>query len=266
MKKLFQIVLILASLSGASLTVFAQTNEQIETKIVGHLNNLEKFSYRGGTGDFDALERENRLLKAEILKSGKRSATIKYDFPALTEKMFITTSKDRELRIFSWDNQVGGSGRVFETVYQYKDKSGKVRTSSSSASGEGVVCASFVYQIFQLDTGKGRLYLASATAACSNALAVQDISLLRIDGVKLNKTLKLIKTTKGLTNSIMFEYDFFSVVDRKERPIKLFFYDETKKSFRFPVVVDDPKFTNGGKVTDRFISYGWDGKYFRKIK
>ncbi len=263
MKKLIQLVVILTSLLGWCIIVSAQTNAQIEKRILGHLENLEKLAYRGGTGDSDGLDKENRLLKRELLKYGQRSSTFRYDFPALVEKMSITTSKDQRLRIFSWDNQEGGTGRLYENVFQYLDKFWKSHTWSYSAGGEGVVCAPFYHQLFQTDLPFGRVYLANSTAICSNALAVQDLSILRIDGNKLNN-LKLIRTRSGLTNSVRFEYDFFSVVDHPERPIKLFYYDESTKSFRFPVVVEDKKFINGGRVTDKFITYRFNGKYFVK--
>ncbi len=265
MKKFLQLGIFLTCLFGGSVAINAQTNEQIEASILGHLDNLKNWSYRTGTSDLDALDKENQLLKKELLRYGQRASTLKYDFPALAEKMFIPTSKDQRLRIYSWDNQEGGSGRIFETVFQYADRSGKTHTWSPTISREGLVCAGFYHQIFQTDTPSGRLYLANSSAACSTSLAYQDLSIFRIDGEKLNSNLKLIRTKSGLTNCVSFEYDFFSTVDHPERPIRLFFFDESAKSFRFPVVVEDKKFLNGGRVTDKFITFRFNGKYFVKI-
>ncbi len=248
-----------------SLPVFSQTNEQIESQIAVHLNNLEKWAYRTGTGDFDALGKENNILRKELIKYAQDASLLDYDFPKLKEKMFIATSKDRKLRSYSWDNQQGGSGRLFESVFQYLDKAGKAHTSSYEMQGEGIVCSYFTHQIYQLDTSKGRIYLTISTSACSNSLLLQSLSLSRIDGKKLNSDLELIKTSSGLTNSISFECDFFSVVDHPERPVNLFKFDETKKEFSFPVVIEDAEMPQG-RVTDKSITYRFNGRYFVKVK
>jgi hypothetical protein len=98
----------------------------------------------------------------------------------------------------------------------------------------------------------------------STSLAGQGIHAFRINGDKLDRKAKVIRTTSGVTDSISFAYDFFSVVDHRERPIRLFSYDEVKRSFRFPVVIEDSK-TPQGRVTNRFITYRFDGKYFVKV-
>ncbi len=66
-------------------------------------------------------------------------------------------------------------------------------------------------------------------------------------------------------HKVGFEYNFFSVVDRKERPIKLILYDKTTKTLKIPVVIEDEEFQNG-RVTNKFISYKFDGTYFVKVK
>jgi len=57
----------------------------------------------------------------------------------------------------------------------------------------------------------------------------------------------------------VFEFDFFSVIDKSERPVKLIYYDKDKKTLRIPVVLDK------GVVTNRFITYQFTGRYFEKI-
>ena len=265
MDKFLNISMFVFFLFALSLSVSAQTNSEIENKIAIRLDKLEKAAFRTGTGDFDTLEKENKALKEELLNYGKRPSIMKYDFPLLADKMSIVTSRDRRFRIYSWDNQQGGSGRIYEVVFQYLDSTGKSRASSYDAGGEGVVCAPYYHQLFQMNMKGGPLYLANSTAVCSGALSGQELSIFRIEGKNLNKNVKLIKAAKGLASSVSFEYDFFSVVDHPERPVKLIFFDEEKRSFKFPVVVEDPKFINGGRVTDKFITYKFNGKYFVKV-
>jgi hypothetical protein len=151
----------------------------------------------------------------------------------------------------------------FDNVYQYQGKSGKVYTWTAPAESEGSA-GSFYHQIFQVDTATGAIYLTVGTFIGSTSLVGQSISVVRIDGDKLIPDDKLIRTASGLNNSINFSYDFFSVVDHPERPVKLFFYDEAKQAFRFPIVIEDQK-TPQGRVTNKFITYRFNGKYFEKV-
>jgi hypothetical protein len=74
----------------------------------------------------------------------------------------------------------------------------------------------------------------------------------------------LIKTASGLTDSLGFSYNFFSVVERRERPVKLISFDKKTNTLKIPVVIEDKEFSNG-RVTNRFISYRFNGTYFVKV-
>ena len=258
-------IIVVLAVCAVAISVAAQTNKAIEAELLRHLSNVEKWSGNGGTRNDSALEKENRLLKQAFLKYGNRGSTLKYDFKALDGKMFIATSKDGKFRIYSWDTETGGTMHLFENMFQYKGYSGRVYSRIFAQSGE-FAARGFFTQIFQVDTTGGRVYMANSTFILSNALAHQTLELYGIDGEKLNTNVRIIQTKTGLHGSIGFDYDFFSVVDHPERPIKLISYDEATRSFRFPVVLDDKEFTNGGRVTNRFITYKFNGKYFVKAK
>ena len=151
----------------------------------------------------------------------------------------------------------------FDVVFQYRGKSGKVYSWSNAGKGPGG-SGGFYHDIFDVDDAKGRFYLCVATFIASGSLNSQSIEAVRINGERIDLVEKLIRTPSGLQNSISFEYDFGSVLDRKERPIKLFHYDEQTKSFRFPVVVQDDE-NPQGRVTDKFIRYRFNGKHFVKV-
>ena len=87
----------------------------------------------------------------------------------------------------------------------------------------------------------------------------------KIRGDSLDNRVKLIKTNEGLTNTLGFEYNFFSVVDRKERPLKLILYDAATRSIRLPVVIVDDK-DPLGRVTNKFITYRFNGAYFVRAR
>ena len=149
----------------------------------------------------------------------------------------------------------------FKTIYQYKGDDGKVYSKSQKL--EEGDAGGFVYDIFTLTTKDEKVYLACSHSIYGTSDGGQCVSLFRIKKDALDDDVKLIKTKTGLHNSLGFEFDFFSVVDRKERPIKLIQYDKKNQAITIPVVIPDKKFQYG-RVTNKSIIYKFDGQYFVK--
>ena len=240
----------------------AQTPAAVERELVSYADNITKYGTYAGSYDGEKLEKNNDSLRNALIKYGKRADVLQYNFPKLDHKVYIATSRDGRLRIYSWDLGSGGSLHDFDNVYQYRGKSGKVY--SWTAKQEVESGGSFYTHIFQTETLQGPIYLGVSTSIGDTSLNGQSIEGFRIDGERLDTKAKVIRTGSGPTNSVGFLYDFFSVVDHPERPIRLFFYDDAKKSFRFPIVIEDSK-TPQGRVTNRYITYRFDGKYFVKV-
>ena len=150
----------------------------------------------------------------------------------------------------------------FENVYQYQGKGGKVY--SKAVKREDGDAGGFYTDIFQVEAKGGRAYLARFSAILMTSLSYQSIDLFKIENSALNDRIKLFKTKSGLQNSIGFQYNFFSVVDRPERPIKLILFDDKTKTVKIPVVIQKTE-NDYGDVTDRFINYKFNGKYFIKV-
>lgn len=256
MRKLLLIVLITTFFTSE---IPAQGPRSIETKIMSRLANLEKWSNYGPNTRLERLDKENKLFKKELLEYTKRPETLSYAFPRVKKKMHIVTSKDGRLRIYSWDMQTGGTMHDFDAVYQYRGASGRIYSYSDPDGADG-----FYHDLFQLNTRSGPIYMSVATFIASSRLLSESISIKRIEGEKLLFDSRLIRTDKGLQNSISFEYDFESVMDRTERPVKLFVFDETARSFSFPVIADDEEMQHG-RVTDNRIRYRFDGRYFVRV-
>ena len=253
-----KLILATLTLSISAVVSFAQTPAETETKLLSRYAKIEKWSNYGDNPDQDQLDKENELFKKELMESCSRPATLSYAFPKLREQIHIATSKDGRLRIYSWDMQTGGTMRDFDMVYQYRGTSESVYSSPGAASG-------FYHDIFQVDSTRGPIYLPVATFIASGTYMSESLSVVRIDGDELVLTSKLIRTAKALQNSIDFSYDFGSVMDRKERPVKLFKFDRAKSTFSFPIVIED-KQTPQGRVTNRLIKYRFDGTYFVRAK
>ena len=262
MRKLNPMIIVLAAVLLAS-AASGQKPAAAEREIIGYFDNVTKYGSYAGGYDGDKLDKNNAGMKAALMKYGKRADILSYKFPTLKDRIFLTTSKDGRLRIYSWDMNTGGTMHNYDNVFQYRGKSGKVYSWTRKGLADEDAGAFFT-EIFQADVPAGPVYLGVSTWIGSTSLTGQTISAYRIDGERLDTAAKVIKTRSGVTNSVGFGYDFFSVVDHRERPVRLFYFDDAKKSFRFPVVIEDKR-TPQGRVTNKYITYRYDGKYFVKV-
>lgn len=255
-------IIILLIITVFSAPAFGQTPARIETELLGFLADISKYGNYGGERDDEKLTAANEALKRSLMDNGTKAAFLAYAFPKLQEEMFVATSKDGKFRIYSWDRQSGGTMRDFTEVYQFRGSGGN--TIMWAENDEDESGGSFYPEIFQVASKGGPIYLATSTFIGSTSMHGQSIKTIKINGDDLDLTAKLIRTGSGPANSAGFGYDFFSVVDRKERPIKLFQFNEARKEFRFPIVIEDDE-TPQGRVTNKFITYRFNGTYFVKV-
>jgi hypothetical protein len=254
---------VLISLAFA-LSAFGQSNAQIEKELVSAIKDVQKYSNYGENSDDEKLTKANEVFQAKLLKYTKTASTLQYKFSELSDLLYVATSDDGKFRIYSWDMEDGGTMHDYQSVYQYVGADGKIYSMTDETKGEEGGAGSFVYDIFTVDAKNGKIYIACSTFIGSTNDHYQSANLYRIKGKVLENKVKLIKTKSGLTDSLGFEYNFFSVVDREERPVKLIKYDKKTQTLKIPVVINDKEFPNG-KVTDKFISYKFDGAYFVKV-
>lgn len=245
-------------------SAFAQTPQKIEQELVAAIKNVQKYSNYGSNSDYEKLIAENDVFEEKLLKYTKDASTLKYNFPSLSKLLMIATTDDGRFRTYSWDMETGGTMHDFTRVYQYQGADGKIysRTDGEKAEGDA---GSFVYSIFTTHTKTGNVYVVCSTFIGSTMDHYGAASLYRIEKNALVDKVKLFKTREGLTDEIGFEYNFFSVVNRKERPVKLILYDKKTQTVKIPIVIQE-KDLPIGKVTNRFINYRFDGKYFVKVK
>jgi hypothetical protein len=246
----------------AVVPIFGQPPTAIERELLRHLEAVAKYGTYGGEYDDDKSAAANHAIRQMLLRYGARADVLKFAFQKLKKEMFVATSDDGKLRIYSWDMQTGGTMHDYDAVFQFAGKSGKLRTWVPSRDDESA--GPFYTAIFQLATPSGPIYLAASTFIGSTSLNGQALTAMRINRERLDTRAKVIRTVSGPTNSVSFAYDFFSVADKKERPILLFEFDKVRKEFRFPIVIEDAE-TRLGRVTDKFITYRFNGTYFVKV-
>ena len=264
MKTISSLCFIALFIFVSALSVFSQSNQQIETELISGIKDIQKHTIYGGDYDREKLSRAQAVFEERLLKFSKFPSTLRYEFRELDELMSIVTSEDGKLRSYSWDLQDGGTMHRFANVYQYEGADGGVYSKATAIPEDGVALG-FVTDIFKLDTKSGKVYIVCSTYIASGKLNLQSADLYRMDGTVLNDKVKLFRTRSGLTNSLRFEYDNFSVIDRPDRPTKLISFDKSTGVLRIPVVIKDEEYPDG-RVTDKFISYWFDGRYFEKLK
>jgi hypothetical protein len=249
---------------------FLTTNLFSQTKTIQEIEKDLQQSYKRVLSDhFDAdtiawnkIETDNKIFKEKIFDyTSNYPATLTYKFDSLRkENIDIVSSEDNFLRIYSWDTWLGGTMHDFENIFQFKSGEkiySKVNYDTAKV-GEGDY-APFYSQIFTLKANNKTYYLAVNNGIFSTKDASQSIKAFTIENNSLIDTLKLFKTKTELLNEIDVRFNFFSVVDRPERPLRLIKYDKDKKIIYIPIVLEN------GKVTDRYILYQFKGQYFEHI-
>lgn len=238
------------------------TLDKIDDELYNSYKKIKAYRFDSDTIAWDALEIENKLFKDKIENyTSKYSSTLTYNFPLLKENnIHIVSSEDKLFRIYSWNTWQGGTMDDFQVIYQYKSD-GKIYSKNPNNFGipENDYYIPFFSIIYTLKTNTKTYYLAVYNGSYSSKDVSQSIKVFSIENNQLNEEVKIIKTQSGLTNAIDVYFDFFSVVDRPERPLELIKYDSDKKIIYIPIVLEN------GKVTKRFITYKFNGEYFERI-
>jgi hypothetical protein len=208
---------------------------------------------------YDSLEHANQVFATKLLAyTSRQPSSITDTFTALRDKgLRIATSDDGLFRIYSWDDQGGGTMRYFKTIFQYKND-GKLYSKIIRVETSQEELGDWYSDIYTLKNAGKTYYLAVKHSIYSSKDCYQGIKIFSIVNGTLQHDVKLIKTKTGIRNELGFNFDFFSVVDRTERPVKLINYNTNEKAISIPIVWEN------GKVTSKLIIYKFTGEYFEK--
>ncbi|MDX2068544.1 MAG: hypothetical protein SFV55_08970 [Haliscomenobacter sp.] len=202
--------------------------------------------------DYDSLQYYSQRFDEKISTYlEKYPATFKHPFVQLKEHCFIATSADGLLRIYSWDTWLGGTAHIFKSIAQFQ--------SGEAIFLEEIGGMGFFSEIYPVKTRQKTFYLAVSHGIFSTADAGQSLEAFFIEQNEL-RLVELFNIKGKMSTSISFEFDFYSVVEHPERPLKLIKYDEQKKIIAIPVIA------NNGAVTELFSRYRFNGRYFEMLK
>ena len=178
--------------------------------------------------------------------------TINYPFDLLQKEnaLKMATSADKKLRVYSWDTNSGGSMRFFNQMYQF-NANGTISLNVSLASNDSQSYFSKIYSV--QNNKKETIYLVISNSILSGKYSVQYVDAYRIGTENLIKT-PVFKTKTKTLDKISVDYDFFSVVDRPERPVELITFNNNILKI---ALVDDNQ-----NVTSKNLIYEWNGDLF----
>lgn len=187
------------------------------------------------------------------------AATLHHEFKALTDSNAckIVSSADGHFRIYSWDTWLGGTMHWYKNIYQFETANGVYAAEMMKEKND---FGAYFTEVHMLNANDKTYYLAIGGGSLSTKYAYQFMGVYTIDHDTLRDDVRLIETPEGLNSRILIEYDFFSVVDRPERPVRLIKYDSEAKTIDIPIVSEQDKISN------RFIRYIFNGNYFERQK
>jgi hypothetical protein len=262
MKTLTFLFLILAF----STSVPAQSNQTIEKELVRHIRKIAEMDPWDSTSRENDYERLNQLLRNSLMKYGRKESTLRYGFPELRKHLTIATSSDGTFRAYSWDSNAGGTMAFHETVFQFVGADGRVHTDyyREECCGDGgyrVVDISF------FETGKEKYVIMFSRGAASSKFINEWVTFYRLNGNKLEPKPNMFKTMTRLTHEIHIQFDLFSMPDRDMK--RLIRYDPKSQTIEIPIIINTEGYEEGylsysTKITGRFITYKFDGKYFAR--
>lgn len=230
---------------------------EIQNKMEGSLENLRNDSL---------LRYSNYFTKefSDLLASDSNTLTYPFSSLAKNTKIKIISSEDHRLRVYSWDDQSGGSMRFYNQAYQWSENQKvhtQIHTNTTARNGleeEGLNPRGYFSKVYTIKNKENQsIYLVIENGKYSNRDLMQQITAYQIDNNQLIAT-PVFKTPKEQLSSIYVGYDFSSVVDRPERPIEIITLQEN--TLLVALV------TEKGVVTSKNLIYEWNGQFFQFTK
>lgn len=255
MKKIFFLTMLLFSLVSFS----QKSCRPIEADLKKQFQKIYYWDEHHQMDDtidtYDSMQKANDYILNIIAKHGYNNpGFLNYSFSSLSEYLDVLTSKDKSLRIYSWDTYTGGTMHIFYAVAQYLGDDKKVYTqplNDTSDSDPGL----WYSEIYSFNDKGRKYYFCIGNGKYSTMDLGQEVVVYTIKGNLLVQA-PIIKTQKGLTNSIHLAYDLSSLDGITDHSIV---FDESTTELKIPIV--DAK----GRMLKKNIIYKFNGKHFERI-
>lgn len=256
MKSIKLIVVLCCCFMSANL--YAQSPQEIENDLLRIFRRVNYYgTHKKEWKAVDSLKKMNSMFAYKLkYYTAKYPFTISQDFAALKkERMVIATSADGKFRTYSWDTRLGTTGYDFDNILQYKVGNQTFSLLKMDPPGKQ---AYWYPKIYTFGANNKTYYLAVYNSVFSATKAGQGIRAFAIEGNTLNGSVPMIKTPTAVLSRLYYEYTLASVADWEAFPTINF--DKTNRIIQTPLV------DYSGKMTRKFITYKFIGRFFEKVK
>lgn len=186
--------------------------------------------------------------------------TMDYPFSVLKESdnmpVTIADAPDKSIRIYGWNNHMGGTCISWSAMYQIRDK-GKIYTFEGLPDWEYDLY--LITGIYALPHSKRNLYLFDCYYREWSSQSYRGFIAYERKGHELNRVDILRDYDGHLTSQIGFEYNVPMYYFNFARTLtwdNQYWWDADQRCLYFPVPREDA-YT---EATDRFVRYQWNGK------
>ncbi len=257
-------------------SLFAQSVKEVEDSVLYYLSNIQKYSsyvYETTTESRnDSLNLYNNTLLNylnNVLEKQPLTLQAKFErINKLLEKgssfiklMEITTSENKNFRIYCWDEQAGGSAHGFYSIVQYKNVEGTRaqiicpnEAFPKDVNGDWNWPGYMYPKIHSIFSKEGKTYyLVIRKGIYSHLIASLGVQCFQIENGFLNDSVKIFKTKNDYLNSIDVDIDYSELKVSSKYP-EIRFSDGNTKIY-IPLI-------NDNRFDGKYLVYKFDGNNY----
>ena len=234
---------------------FAQTNPVSE--LMHLFDNLDKWDEKQDDNKGDSLESINHSIEHLLIQNPALLGE-NFEFDSYGRRML--TSEDKKIRIYCWDDRLGGTMRYAYSVMHYKGKHGYVSLDicKDTAEDPPTLCP-FYRELYTFNTKKGdTVYISITQFVFSTGAGAFTVEAFKLVGDSLAWDVPFFQTRTKTLGSINYEYDIsYGGPNRSyEGSIAINISKETGELF-IPLINDR------NKITGNFLKYIFNGEVFK---
>jgi hypothetical protein len=202
----------------------------------------------------DSLDAINTSLKRFLLDN---PMLLNEDLSILNGKgSIISTSEDKKVRIYCWDDRLGGTMRSANSVVQYLTGSRIKAERLCEQDSEGAFCP-FYHDLHSVVTLNDTFYIVLSHFIASSGMGAYEIQAFKIVDDTLDWNVKAFETKNKILSSISYEYDVTSGGPNRTADHPIIKIDWPEKTFRIPLI--DEK----NRITGKYFVYSFNGQRFK---
>ncbi|MBA3829990.1 MAG: hypothetical protein H0X33_13700 [Taibaiella sp.] len=233
----------------------AQTMDSIEDQILRYLDTIEQYrnpSYQINDSSISNDANYNLMIYLDDVCK-REPNTLNEKFQKLIKRGVVSTSNDHKFRIYSWDNQRGGTMRCYNSILQYRigklTRTKILYIDTGEASERGIGADYNIIHTITTNTNR-TIYLVERDGIYMSSYGSVGIKAFEITAMGINDSVKIFKTSKAFLNNIDCSYYYSDTIPNK------LYLSKDKKTVYIPL-------TNANEqLTGKHLLYKFDGEKF----